>query len=42
VGPDYPDEAKDRRIVGPVVVDLSVDKTGRVVDVKEASSARWR
>jgi TonB family protein len=37
-GPDYPDEAKDRRIVGPVVVDLSIDETGRVVDVKEAAA----
>jgi TonB family protein len=37
-GPRYPDEAKDRRIVGPVVVDLSIDETGRVVDVKEAAA----
>jgi len=37
-GPDYPDEAKERRVVGPVVVDLSIDEDGRVVDVKEAAA----
>jgi TonB family protein len=37
VEPEYPEEARQKRIEGPMVVDVYIDKDGRVLEVKIVS-----